>query len=271
MLKRITLIGVCLLAQSVSAAPVYSVRLNNLDLTGGASPSFNDSGSVGASVAAYVQGPSSGISAFATANASGTFIGLTGETTTNSNITNSAGGHTSGVIGIGDIIFTDTTNPGNLGSINVSVNMLSSLNSTVTGTHFAPFSGTTIFTSTEFGGRVGLTGFSPSVPTGNLFSNTLTGSNFTTSTISVDLNTLYSLSFSSNLEFKSNINTNAFFQASMGLGAIPFNLQPGFTVNSVEAGIVNNTIASVVPLPAAAWLFGSGLIGLLGMVRRKRA
>ena len=28
--------------------------------------------------------------------------------------------------------------------------------------------------------------------------------------------------------------------------------------------------ASVVPVPAAVWLFGSGLIGLLGVARRKR-
>ena len=30
-------------------------------------------------------------------------------------------------------------------------------------------------------------------------------------------------------------------------------------------------IASVVPIPAAAWLFGSGLLGLVGMARRKKA
>jgi len=28
--------------------------------------------------------------------------------------------------------------------------------------------------------------------------------------------------------------------------------------------------ASAVPLPAAAWLFGSGLLGLTGMARRKQ-
>jgi hypothetical protein len=27
--------------------------------------------------------------------------------------------------------------------------------------------------------------------------------------------------------------------------------------------------ASIVPFPAAAWLFGSGLIGLIGVARRK--
>ena len=28
---------------------------------------------------------------------------------------------------------------------------------------------------------------------------------------------------------------------------------------------------SAVPVPAAAWLFGSGLIGLVGLARRKQA
>jgi len=36
------------------------------------------------------------------------------------------------------------------------------------------------------------------------------------------------------------------------------------------AGIDNYT-ASVVPVPAALWLFGSGLIGLIGIARRKKA
>ena len=37
----------------------------------------------------------------------------------------------------------------------------------------------------------------------------------------------------------------------------------------VDAGVVNTT--SVVPLPAAAWLFGSAILGLLGIARRKKA
>lgn len=31
------------------------------------------------------------------------------------------------------------------------------------------------------------------------------------------------------------------------------------------------TVSAEVPIPAAAWLFGSGLIGLLGIARRKKA
>ncbi len=38
-----------------------------------------------------------------------------------------------------------------------------------------------------------------------------------------------------------------------------------------QALIVDNLNFSPVPVPAAAWLFGSGLIGLIGIARRKKA
>lgn len=34
---------------------------------------------------------------------------------------------------------------------------------------------------------------------------------------------------------------------------------------------IDNYMATIVPVPAAAWLFGSGLIGLIGIARRKKA
>lgn len=34
---------------------------------------------------------------------------------------------------------------------------------------------------------------------------------------------------------------------------------------------INNVSVSVVPIPAAVWLFGSGLLGLIGVARRKKA
>ena len=47
------------------------------------------------------------------------------------------------------------------------------------------------------------------------------------------------------------------------------------TLVTTEVGAFGNAVTnysvSAVPLPAAAWLFGSGLIGLAGVVRRRRA
>ena len=48
---------------------------------------------------------------------------------------------------------------------------------------------------------------------------------------------------------------------------------PGFNIN-LDIGSGNSlTVLSVsnVPVPAAVWLFGSGLLGLIGMARRKKA
>lgn len=43
------------------------------------------------------------------------------------------------------------------------------------------------------------------------------------------------------------------------------------TVELSNASITMSNNISAVPVPAAAWLFGSGLIGLVGMARRKKA
>ena len=34
---------------------------------------------------------------------------------------------------------------------------------------------------------------------------------------------------------------------------------------------IDNVTVSAVPVPAAVWLFGSGLVGLIGLARRKKA
>lgn len=46
-------------------------------------------------------------------------------------------------------------------------------------------------------------------------------------------------------------------------------ITPG-TVNVTGSGDCSSTGVSAVPVPAAAWLFGSGLIGLVGMARRQQ-
>lgn len=47
-----------------------------------------------------------------------------------------------------------------------------------------------------------------------------------------------------------------------------FILDSGVTANSASWGLIDNSL-SAVPLPASAWLFGSGLIGLVGVARKR--
>lgn len=47
----------------------------------------------------------------------------------------------------------------------------------------------------------------------------------------------------------------------------------GFTISGIDVQQVNawQLRAAVVPVPAAVWLFGSGLLGMIGVARRKKA
>lgn len=45
----------------------------------------------------------------------------------------------------------------------------------------------------------------------------------------------------------------------------------GFTTVAYTLHLEGHVSASAIPLPAAAWLFGSGLTGLIGIARRKKA
>jgi len=44
-----------------------------------------------------------------------------------------------------------------------------------------------------------------------------------------------------------------------------------FTPNTIENEPLYRLVATAVPVPAAAWLFGSGLLGLIGFARKKAA
>jgi hypothetical protein len=57
------------------------------------------------------------------------------------------------------------------------------------------------------------------------------------------------------------------------LSGVPTELIYNFNNNSINLLISDNIIAStaVVPVPTAVWLFGSGLLGLIGVTRRKKA
>jgi len=139
-----------------------------------------------------------------------------------------------------DLVFRDINNPGGGGSTSVQVNY-----------H--------IESSGNYNSKA-------IVELGNSFGETLNPSSGTyTHTFAVDLDTAVTLSFSLLL-----INAHGgsgLSNASMWLS--PFTLEDGITLNSVDAGIVNNTISSV-PVPASIWLMGSGLIGLIGVTRRRK-
>ena len=61
-------------------------------------------------------------------------------------------------------------------------------------------------------------------------------------------------------------------ETEIGLLGYPLGwIQPDFTFFPDLISINANVNVSDVPVPAAAWLFGSGLIGLVGMARRKTA
>jgi hypothetical protein len=54
-----------------------------------------------------------------------------------------------------------------------------------------------------------------------------------------------------------------------GFEYLAYNIESNELGQVINTGVVNTT--SVVPLPAAAWLFGSAILGLLGFARRKKA
>jgi hypothetical protein len=60
--------------------------------------------------------------------------------------------------------------------------------------------------------------------------------------------------------FKYGLNTLSFVVDNTGGGA-----------TGVRVEFANSAMAKVVPIPAAVWLFGSGVIGIAGLSKRKKA
>lgn len=61
-------------------------------------------------------------------------------------------------------------------------------------------------------------------------------------------------------------------QCALGIGGSPMQTAP-FPNYNANFDIASLTVTSIsaVPVPAAVWLFGSGLLGLVGIARRKKA
>ena len=66
---------------------------------------------------------------------------------------------------------------------------------------------------------------------------------------------------------------NAETTNSVGTLGDPYSLTILATIVHTGAGQSTsfNAIASPVPVPAAVWLFGSGLLGMIGVARRRRS
>ena len=70
----------------------------------------------------------------------------------------------------------------------------------------------------------------------------------------------------------------AYYTTQLTDGGIVLNFPLSITGTDIASGQAfeygyttsTQTVSEVVPIPAAAWLFGSGLIGLVGLARRKK-
>jgi hypothetical protein len=56
--------------------------------------------------------------------------------------------------------------------------------------------------------------------------------------------------------------------AVVSLGANAYSVTFGTGANVIEVDV---QVVPAVPVPAAVWLFGSGLLGLVGVARKKKA
>ena len=101
---------------------------------------------------------------------------------------------------------------------------------------------------------------------GNLFYNVL-GNTAGSLTNTASFSNVQSNGYWSATEFAPSSITAWYFD--MRNGFQDYDLKPnGLSAWAVQSGDVS---AARVPVPAAAWLFGSGLIGLIGIAKRKKA
>ena len=82
----------------------------------------------------------------------------------------------------------------------------------------------------------------------------------------------YSVFIGAGFVFGDNPDVSQGFGVLSGWGWLDYCNSTSCTPSSVASGFTNDWIfeATVVPVPAAVWLFGSGLIGLIAVARRKK-
>ena len=100
-----------------------------------------------------------------------------------------------------------------------------------------------------------------------IFGDTLVSGSFTTYGYSV---------YPGPTEVFESTGTDMMSSGLLGALDIPLNIGFdffGFSIESANGSVVSTDFinTAVVPVPAAAWLFGSGLLALLGISRRKKA
>jgi hypothetical protein len=105
---------------------------------------------------------------------------------------------------------------------------------------------------------------------GNLFYNVLGGSAgdsiWTSHNANYDLfRNIQSAGYWSAMEYEGDTSYALFFYFGSGFQNYTIKTYPRY------AWAVHSGDVSAVPVPATAWLFGSGLIGLVGIARRKKA
>lgn len=97
-------------------------------------------------------------------------------------------------------------------------------------------------------------GLSNTGPFSNLFDATITDNFWSATTYALAPNRAWILNFATGNQFQD-------------VYGIPANYLRSWAVHDGDVGVA----VSAVPAPAAIWLFGSGLVGLMGIARKKRA
>ena len=93
-----------------------------------------------------------------------------------------------------------------------------------------------------------------------------------------DLSTLPVFATLINVDNVENLGTAGLFATSTYAGEVyeisaggDFSAVDPFAYGLLSGGGYAAMVSTVVPIPAATWLFGSGLIGLIGIARRKKS